>query len=126
MKNKTTYLFGAGILLAAALIGTYYLLPGKYDAFASCLKDKGATFYGAFWCPHCQEQKQAFGKSTKQLPYVECSTPDGQRQTQECIDIGIRSYPTWFFATEGTSTPERVERVMTLDELSQKTSCPLP
>lgn len=126
MKNKTVYLFGLGVVVVAALIGAYYLMPGKYDAFATCLGDKGAIFYGAFWCPHCQEQKQEFGKSVGKLPYIECSTPDGQRQTQVCIDKGITSYPTWFFSTEGTTTMDRVERVMTLEELSQKTSCPLP
>ena len=31
--------------------------PGKYDTFAKCIKDRGAIFYGAFWCPHCQAQK---------------------------------------------------------------------
>jgi hypothetical protein len=24
------------------------------DDFAKCIKDSGAMFYGAFWCPHCQ------------------------------------------------------------------------
>lgn len=124
MKNKTAYLFGAGVLIAAALIGGYYMMPGKLDAFATCLGEKGTTFYGAFWCPHCQEQKQEFGKSASKLPYVECSMPDGQRQTQVCIDRQIHGYPTWVFPV-GTST-ERVERVMTLQELADKTSCKLP
>src|SRR3989338_11160880 len=69
--------------------------PGKYDAFATCLKDKGAVFYGAFWCPHCQTQKKLFGSSVKLLPYVECSTANGQGQTQACIDKKITGYPTW-------------------------------
>ena len=46
--------------------------PGKYDAFATCLKDEGAVFYGAFWCTHCQATKKMFGASQKLLPYVEC------------------------------------------------------
>jgi thiol-disulfide isomerase/thioredoxin len=72
--------------------------PGKYDAFATCLKEKGAVFYGAFWCPHCQTQKKMFGSSAKLLPYVECSTADGNAQTQECNDKKITGYPTWEFA----------------------------
>ena len=29
--------------------------------------------YGAFWCSHCFEQKQAFGaEAAHELPYVEC------------------------------------------------------
>ena len=76
--------------------------PGKYDQFAQCLADKGAKFYGAFWCPHCQNQKRMFGsKSAKLLPYTECSTPDGKGTTQACIDAGVKSYPTWKFA-DGT------------------------
>jgi hypothetical protein len=33
----------------------------KYVEFAQCLSDKGAVFYGAFWCTHCKSQKQMFG-----------------------------------------------------------------
>jgi thiol-disulfide isomerase/thioredoxin len=62
------------IIIAAAggiwLSISYQRTPGKYDALASCLKEKGAVFYGAFWCPHCQNQKAMFGKSAKLLPYV--------------------------------------------------------
>lgn len=95
--------------------------PGKYDAFAVCLKDKGAVFYGAFWCTHCQSQKKLFGLSQKLLPYVECSTPDGQSQTQACKDKKIESYPTWEFA-DGS----RLNGEIPLQQLADKTSCPLP
>jgi len=99
--------------------------PGKYDSFATCLKDKGATFYGAFWCPHCQAQKKLFGSSAKLLPYVECSTADGQGQTQICIDKNITSYPTWELA-DGTRLPTENEAGVTLETLAAKTSCELP
>lgn len=95
--------------------------PGQYDGFAQCLKDKGATFYGAFWCPHCQAEKKLFGPSVKLLPYVECSTPDGSGQTQICIDKGIKSYPTWEFADMSRLTGE-----IPLQQLADKTSCTLP
>src|SRR5436853_621590 len=96
--KKAIYL----IIGLAVLGGIIFLImspgkPGKYDAFAKCIKDKGAQFYGAFWCPHCQAEKARFGKSAKYLPYIECLNPDGQSQTQVCIDKGISSYPTWFF-----------------------------
>jgi hypothetical protein len=95
--------------------------PGKYDAFATCLKDKGATFYGAFWCPHCQDQKKLFGSSVHLLPYVECSTPDASAQTQVCIDKKITSYPTWIFA-DGSI----LNGLIPLQQLADKTSCTLP
>jgi thiol-disulfide isomerase/thioredoxin len=96
--------------------------PGQYDAFAKCIKDKGVTFFGAFWCPHCQAQKARFGKSAEYLPYVECSTPDSQGQTQICKDNGITTYPTWQFGT----TSDRHVGEMELVDLAAKTSCPLP
>ena len=95
--------------------------PGKYDTFATCLKDKGATFYGAFWCPHCQDQKKLFGSSVHLLPYVECSTPDGQGQNQVCTDKKVTGYPTWEFA-DGS----RTDGLQTLQQLADKTSCVLP
>ncbi len=61
--------------------------PGISTDFATCIKDSGAKFYGAFWCSHCQEQKAMFGKSSKLLPYVECSTP--MRQKYSHIQLGI-------------------------------------
>jgi len=95
--------------------------PGKYDTFATCLKEKGATFYGAFWCPHCQAQKKLFGSSQKLLPYVECSNANGQGQTQACIDDKVSSYPTWEFA-DGS----RLNGEIPLAQLAEKTSCELP
>lgn len=97
----------------------------KYDAFAQCLKDKGATFYGAFWCPHCKAQKKMFGSSASLLPYVECSTPDGSAQTKTCIDKKIEGYPTWELA-DGTRLPVESASGVSLETLSSKTSCPLP
>lgn len=99
--------------------------PGKYDAFATCLKDKGAIFYGAFWCPHCQAQKKLFGSSAKLLPYVECSTADANGQTQICIDKKITSYPTWELA-DGSRIPNENSAGITLETLAAKTSCELP
>lgn len=95
--------------------------PGKYDDFAVCLKDKGAVFYGAFWCSHCQAQKKLFGTSAKLLPYTECSTADGNAQTQICIDKKIVGYPTWEFA-DGT----RLNGEISLEKLAEQTSCVLP
>lgn len=95
--------------------------PGKYDKFAVCLEEKEAVFYGAFWCPHCQDQKKAFGKSAKLLPYVECSTPDGRSQLEICKEAEIEGYPTWEFA-DGS----RLSGNIPLEELSEKTGCLLP
>ena len=118
------------ILIALLFVGGLVFLittPGrtktsKYDTFAQCIKDSGATFYGAFWCPHCQAQKARFGSAEKFLPYVECSTPDGQGQTQVCKDKGITTYPTWQFANATTTVTGELE----LTDLAKRTSCTLP
>ncbi|MDE2030767.1 MAG: hypothetical protein KGI58_00705 [Patescibacteria group bacterium] len=70
--------------------------PGKLDDFAKALKSNDAVFYGAFWCPHCMEQKTLFSNSKKYLPYVECSNPD-QSMNKTCTDAKVESYPTWMF-----------------------------
>lgn len=117
------------------VLGVVWLIvtPGKasiYDAFAKCIKAKQTvTFFGAFWCPHCQAEKARFGKSAQYLPYVECSTPDGKGQTQVCIDNGIMTYPTWQFATGTTAlatTTYRHTGEMELVELAEATGCMLP
>lgn len=96
-------------------------LEADIVGFAQCLKDEGAVFYGAFWCPHCQNQKRMFGReASKSLPYVECSTPDGQGQTEACKEAGVESYPTWHFADGSKSTGEK-----SIQELSRQTSCPI-
>lgn len=115
------------ILIVVILIGGFVWLvrtpgkPGRLDQFANCINDSGVLFYGAFWCPNCQNQKAAFGSSAKLLPYVECSTPDGNSQTPLCREKGIENYPTWVFR-DGTVRTGELE----LGELSELTSCELP
>jgi uncharacterized membrane protein len=66
-------------------------------ALAQHLKAVGAKMYGAYWCPHCLDQKELFGKeAAKEYPYVECA-PDGQNsQTALCqANENIKGFPTW-------------------------------
>lgn len=129
MENKKTLTVRI-VIFAAIVIGIVILMQmvaggakttTKYDAFAQCLEEKGAKFYGAFWCPHCQDQKRMFGGSAKLLPYQECSTADGKSQNATCREAGIGSYPTWEFA-DGS----RQGGVMSIDALSEKTGCVVP
>lgn len=126
--EKSVKLFlsiGAVGVVVIAIFAYFFIksssAPGKYDEFAGCLSEKGMVFYGAFWCPHCQAAKKMFGTSFKKLKSVECSTADGQSQTQECRDAQIASYPTWIFA-DGS----RLEGEKTFAELAEKTGCALP
>jgi len=101
MQTKTKFIiFIVVLIVIVGGLGLYAGFSpqkaGKFDQFAQALKEKGVTFYGAFWCAHCQAQKEEFGTSKKYLPYVECSTPDS-KQKQICIDNKIEGYPTWGF-----------------------------
>ena len=122
--TPTHYIIGLSVLVIVGVVGFKSMsedAPGAYDMFASCIAESGTTFYGAFWCPHCADQKELFGNSAALLPYVECSMPNGQAQTAICIEEEIQGYPTWEFPSG-----ERVSRVMTLGELAEKTNCALP
>ncbi len=89
---------------------------GNLDAFAQCLAGKEAAMYGADWCPHCQNEKRAFGNSFKFIPYVECPA-----DPRRCLAAGIAGYPTWIF-----SDGRRLEGEQGLAGLAAASGCPLP
>ncbi|MBD2740958.1 vitamin K epoxide reductase family protein [Coleofasciculus sp. FACHB-1120] len=66
-------------------------------ALAKHLEAVGAKMYGAFWCSHCHDQKQLFGKEAfSQINYIECADPKApQQQAEICQKAGIQSYPSW-------------------------------
>lgn len=117
------------IFLAVAAVAVVALLAigvnvgkssGVSSSFAQCLTDQGVKMFGAYWCPHCAEQKRIFGSSFGKISYVECSLPEMAGTTQACIDAGIESYPTWEFGDDS-----RISGVLSLEFLSQKTGCSL-
>lgn len=89
--------------------------PGQYDGFAKCLAAKGVTMYGADWCGHCQNEKNAFGSAFEFVPYVECP-----KNIQQCLAKGIQGYPTWTFP-DG----RRFEGEQGLEKLSKESGCQL-
>ncbi len=91
------------------------------DEFAKCITDSGAKFYGAVWCPHCQNQKNEFGSSVEFIPYIECATEDRGRQAKECQDAEIESYPTWDFP-DG----KRVLGEIDFKTIAEHTGCSAP
>lgn len=66
-------------------------------ALAEHLASINATMYGAWWCPHCHDQKQLFGEAAaQQIPYVECAEDGQNSQTALCRSKeGITGFPTW-------------------------------
>lgn len=69
-----------------------------------------AKMYGAFWCPHCYDQKQVLGKeATQEITYIECDPSGKNPQPDVCQAAEIQSYPTWEINGEklaGAQLPE--------------------
>ncbi|MGD9851903.1 MAG: vitamin K epoxide reductase family protein [Nitrospirales bacterium] len=86
----------------------------QLQALSIHLDQTGAKFYGAYWCPRCQEQKAEFLSSAKRLPYVECSSGGrGSALTAPCVKADIKSYPTWIIGERrltGLQTPKDLAR----------------
>ena len=125
-KNKLYFGIVIFILLICVSVISHQennkIKENKMDKFVLCLKEKGAIFYGSdFFCEHCDRQKKIFGASANLLPFVECSTPLGD-EIEECINKKITGYPIWEF-TDGTRL---ANGEISIKELAQKTSCPMP
>jgi glutaredoxin len=85
-------------------------------ALAKHLKKTGAIVYGAYWCPHCYEQDQLFGKeaATTQLVKVECSEDGENTQRDRCKKAKITGFPTWIIKGKkypGVQTPEKLAKL---------------
>jgi len=121
MKKTQSKLIIGAVLAAGALLTVLWFNPGTrkpaspLDSFAQCLAAKNIAMYGAYWCPHCQNEKKAFGSSFKFVPYVECT-----QEPQKCLAAGIQGYPTWVFP-DG----RRLVGEQGLEKLSQSSGCPL-
>lgn len=85
---------------------------GAQLALVRRLRERGALYYGAWWCPACFRQKNLFGQEAgNQLPYVECEKTAADRQ--RCDRAGIKAYPTWVLGDR------RVEGILSLDALGR-------
>ncbi len=116
---KTLTSLGIVLIIVIAAIGLFVLSnrPAPANAaltqFAQCLSLKNVTMYGAEWCPHCQNEKKAFGDSFRYVPYVECPA-----QVAQCVALGIDAYPTWILG-DGT----RLVGEQGLEKLSEASGC---
>ena len=114
------------LVIVVAFGGAFYYgmhrHNAKLDAFAKCTADHGAKMYGAFWCPHCKDQKELFGSSFEYVNYIECGVKgDLHGQAAACKSAGINHYPTWEFADK-----TRIEGQESFQSLSDRTGCSLP
>jgi uncharacterized membrane protein len=85
-------------------------------ALAEHLQKTGATMYGGWFCSHCYEQKQLFGREAvkKSLKYVECNEQGKDPQVELCRKEGVTGFPTWDIAGKkypGVRPPEELAKL---------------
>ncbi len=117
----------AGLVAAVAFLAIGYAASAPRAAdtsyaagLARHLAASGVTFYGAYWCPHCADQKAMFGRAAGLLPYVECDPGSPIGRPQVCEAAGIRAFPTWDIKGQ------RYEGVLSLEDLARLTGYPPP
>ena len=64
--------------------------------FAKFLTENNIKMYSAYWCPHCHDQKQLFGKkAVKELTVIECAQDGKDNQHKLCREKQIEGFPSW-------------------------------
>lgn len=121
LSRKQVIWAGVVVVLIVGYIGFWYYSNHRYDAFAKCLAANQAKMYGLYWCPHCAEQKEMFGKAFQYVPYEECAIKGSRELAPACTAAGVKLFPSWTF---GNGKP--IEGVFPMQELSDKTGCSLP
>lgn len=126
MNNKILKLLKKIIVFSGAVLVLVFLFflferlrqnvfEGSLDDFAKCLTEKGVIFYGNYNCPHCQNEKKAFGAAFKFIRYIECT-----ENPQICVSAGIEKVPTWIFP-DG----KRLVGAQGIKNLSKESGCPI-
>ena len=92
------------VLSAIVIFGASTIHSSTYDLsvsnsfqinLAKHLNSTGAVMYGAYNCPHCMSQKNAFGQAFKYINYVECNKRGRSANPSLCSAKDIVVYPTW-------------------------------
>lgn len=112
--NAGAFILAAGFLLWGYAASAPVAPEAGYAAgLARHLTATGVKFYGAYWCPHCIDQKEMFGKAAIELPYIECDGRSPVGKPAVCAAAKIRAFPTWDIADK------RYEGVLPLEDLAR-------
>ncbi len=104
MISLTKLIMLSGIIVGAVLLGSFLIQSEELGAgsgdtlqvgLARHLRSEGAAMYGTYWCPHCNAQKELFGRAFKYITYVECDPRGANGNPALCAEKGISRYPTW-------------------------------
>lgn len=112
----------AAALTVLIALGVFAVSPAGASPYqvqlARHLASTRAVMYGAFWCPHCQEQKEMFAEAGSMLPYVECDPKGAGGRPDLCEKASVKSFPTWVIGDQ------RLEGTQTLDDLAKASKFP--
>ncbi len=87
--------------------------------FAKYLNENGIVMYSAYWCPHCHDQKELFGKeAVNELNIIECAKDGKNNQFELCQTKEIEGFPSWEINNQIYSGTRK------LSELSELTNYP--
>ena len=88
--------------------------------FAKDLTAAGVEFFGAYWCPVCEQQKELFEDGKNELPYIEVT--DSERNLNSVgVANNITQFPTWVFPDDTRETG-----FLSLETLSQRSGVAIP
>ena len=79
---------------SAAIVSS--ISSASANQLAEHLNKIGAVKYSAYWCPHCHDQRELFGKeASSKLNIIECAEDGKNNQSELCKAKGINGFPSW-------------------------------
>ena len=89
---------------------------------AEHLTKEGAVMYNAYWCPHCHDQKEMFGKeASEKLNLIECAKDGFNNQRELCEAKGITGFPSWEINGSIDSGVKSLEELAKLSNYKEST-----
>jgi hypothetical protein len=111
----------SGTVVPSQAVETTAAAPSpQAETLAKCLTAGQAKFYGAYWCPHCAEQKKILGTAMQFIDYVECDPKGDKANPAACQQAGVQGYPTWQMPQK-----KSLEGTQTLQQLADWSGCKL-
>jgi len=111
VATRTVYRFAAAIGLTVLGAAPAAAADADLGTLAGCIRESGAVFYGAHWCPVCRKQNEYFDGYAYLLPYVECyDGPKDDGMNATCKQERIERFPTWVFPDGSRKTGAREPR----------------
>lgn len=114
--SQKVFFIVLAVVIVLGLISILVATRKDYDAFATCLVEKGYVMAGAEWCSHCKAQKDSFKGAFEDIIIPAGAYKDCEVDTDWCQNAGVTGYPTWI--TPDQHTIPGVQQLSTLAKLS--------